>query len=417
MNNDNNWLVALDPVNALSEETHWDAGFDANRQLVYSKLGPYQKIFPRPADFVQRFYHTLYPLPIEEWRSQDQVKLYDDFCTIDIVLDVRFQATYSFALSHREILTEINEYIKQAYHDLAFDIVHRELLNLSDGLWVQEGLTKTEQKINRAVAEMLMLQNIQSQVICSLKAYFEEFPDVQFAKERVYLYVMKKNHEFKEQQREEEYRQAQESEIQKIQFKREQIKHLSELAALDRERQAVQAENSLLLLEERKLQQQRQLLMKKSIHEDRIRHQTELEQLALDEEIKLRQLRKDRLQEQEKFEKDQEIEHQSILKTRELQAQLEEYERKQTRWREVKNKIHSEELDDKYRRKQLEFDVDLDYKQRYEQKRLQIQQESLEVKKDADKYLQREIELLKLDKERLELELAINANKEKNRLS
>ncbi len=413
----NNWLVALDPVNALSQETEWDAGFDADRQLVYSKLGPYQKIFPRPADFVKRFYHTLYPLPIEEWRSTDQVKLYDDFCTIDIVLDVRFQATYRFALSHREILTEINEHIKQAYHDLAFDIVHRELLNLSDGLWVQEGLTQTEQKINRAIAEMLMLQNIQSQVICSLKAHFEEFPDVQFAKERVYLYVMKKNHEFKEQQREEEYRQAQESELQKIQFKREQIKQLTELAALDRERQSVQAENSVQLLQERKAQQQQQLLMKKSIHEDRLKHQTELEQLALAEEIKLRQLRKDRLHEQEKLEKDQEIEHQSVLKARELEAQIEDYERKQARWSELKNKIHSEELYYKYHRKQLEFDVDVDYKQRYEQRRLQAQQESLAVKKDADKYLQREIELLKLDKERLELELEINANKEKNRLS
>ena len=76
------WLVAIEPENEITNIEVWEPGFEANRQIVQSKLGPYSKFFLRPENFIKRFYHTIYPLPIEEWQSIEQIKLYDGFCTI-----------------------------------------------------------------------------------------------------------------------------------------------------------------------------------------------------------------------------------------------------------------------------------------------------------------------------------------------
>lgn len=170
----------------------WEAIFDADRQLVHTKIGPYGKLFLRPEGFVKRFYHHVYPLPVENWLITQQIKLYDGFCTIDVTLDIRFQATLKYALSNMDILTDINGHIKTAYEDLLINLIHKELLNLSDGAWVQKGVADIEKKISLAVSEMLILQNIQSQTLCTLKPSFEEFPDVQLAQESVYLCVLKK---------------------------------------------------------------------------------------------------------------------------------------------------------------------------------------------------------------------------------
>ena len=145
--------------------------FDADRQLVHTKIGPYWKLFLRPEGFVKRFYHHVYPLPIENWRVIQQIKLYDGFCTIDVALDIRFQATLKYALGNMDILPSINEHIKTVYEDLLINLIDKELLNLSDGAWVQKGVTDIEAKISLAVSEMLILQNIQSQTLCIIKTF------------------------------------------------------------------------------------------------------------------------------------------------------------------------------------------------------------------------------------------------------
>ncbi len=245
------WLIAGIPEINSDQDEVWEPGFDVDRQVVHSKFGPYKKIFLRPEKFVKRFYHTVYPLPIEEWQCTEQIKLYDDFCSMDLTLDVAFQATFDYALSNIEILSELNEHIKNAYYGLVIDIVNRELLNLSDGAWVQEGLEPVEKKICTLVSEMLILKNIQSQVVCKLRPSFEEFPDVQFAKESVYLCVLKKSFEFNDQENEELFRQQQEQEKRKIEHKRKQLKRLDEIAEVDRQKQAVDAENNMNFLKER----------------------------------------------------------------------------------------------------------------------------------------------------------------------
>ena len=409
------WLIAGVPgINSASDEV-WESGFEADRQIVLSKFGPYQKIFLRPEKFIKRFYHSVYPLTIEEWQCTEQVKLYDDFCTMDIALDVRFQATFNYAVSNMEILSELNEHIKSAYYGLAIDIVNRELLNLSDGGWVQDGLEAVEKKIGTSISEMLILQNIQSQVVCKLKPSFEKFPDVQFAKETVYLCVLKKSFEFSDQEKEELFRQQQEQEKQKIEHKRKQLKRLNQVAEVDRQKQALDAENNKRFLKQREKLQLEQFEIKKKIHADRIKHNNKLKEMTFIAELE----EKARLKAEERASEEEEklllITHQVKLKQKELESEIGIYEREQESWREAKDKTHTEELDLKHRQKQLEFDTDVGYKKRYELQRLAMQEESFAARKKSDVYLKREIELLELEKQRLALKLSIKDFKNKDK--
>lgn len=410
-----NWLATGAQDQNFSSEDIWEADFDADRQIVHSKLGAYTKVFLRPEKFIKRFYHTVYPLPIEEWHCHDLIKLYDDFCTMDLTLDVRFQATLNYALNNIELLAELNEHIKDAYHGLVMDIVNRELLNLSDGSWVQEGLGAVEKRICLSISEMLILQNIQSQVICKLRPAFEEFPDVRFAKENVYLGVLKKSFEFSEQQKQELFRQQQEQEKQKIEHKRQQLKQMTEVAELDLERQAIQAETNRRLLEEKVHHQQEQSEIKKKLHAEKIKHNNQLKEMTQVAELEENEKQQAKLRDSEEQEKIELIALHKKLKVRELKAELEEYEMEQASWREAKNKTHTDNLDLKHRQKQLEFETDVSYKKRYEQKRLAMQEESFAFRKKADTYLKREIELLELEKKRVALELSIKKEKEEEK--
>jgi len=407
-----NWLLASELDDGIDTYDVWESGFEADRQVVFSKLGPYTKFFLRPANFVKRFFHTVYPLPIEEWQCKEQVKLYDDFCTINIILDVRFQATFSYASNNIEILTELNDHIKAAYHDLSIDIVHKELLNLPDGSWVRNGLEKIETKISNFVSEMLIMQNIQSQVVCNLTPTFEEFPDVKFAKESVYLNVLKKSFEFKDQQKALLFEQQQQEEKTKIVHKRSELERINEIAELERQKQLVQAENKKQRLLDKIQYQQEQFEISKKLHKDAVEHNVDLKKITLSAEFKEKTNEMTFQREHEQQEKQKQIDHQAMIKEQELLADITEYEREQASWRDSKDKTHAEELDLKHRQQQLEFETDAGFKKRYESQRLAMQEESFMVRKNADVYLKREIELLELEKKRLALQLSIKEHKE-----
>lgn len=359
----------------------WEAIFDPDRQLVRTKIGPYGKLFLRPEGFVKRFYHQVYPLPVENWLITRQIKLYDGFCTIDVTLDIRFQATLKYALSNMDILSDINKHIKTTYKDLLINLVDKELLNLSDGAWVQKGVSDIEKKIALAVSEMLILQNIQSQTSCTLKPSFEEFPDVQLAQESVYLCVLKKSFEFNEAKREELFRQEQDLENQKIEHKQKQLEQLNRDAEMERLKQAQEAANKKLLLEEKEKQLLEQFEIEKRLHAEKIRHDNSLKEIALEAELQEQQKREARLRAAEQAIQTESLAHQA------------------------------KQLDFEQRQKQLEFEADLKSRQR----RLEMQKESYNSRQESDIYLRGEIELLELEKQRLELQLAIkNAKKQQS---
>jgi hypothetical protein len=86
----------------------------------------------------------------------------------------------------------------------------------------------------------------------------------------------------------------------------------------------------------------------------------------------------------------------------------------QASWLAAKNKEHELQLEQEQIQKQLKFDMDIANKKREEQRRIEMQEQNYETKKNSDIYLRREIELLELDKKRLELEAAIKEVKPEN---
>jgi hypothetical protein len=385
----------------------WDPVFDADRQLVLTKLGPYWKLFLRPEGFVRRFYHLIYPLPVENWRVNHQIKLYDGFCTIDVMLDIRFQATLKYARSNMDILADINGHIKTAYEDLLINLIDKELLNLSDGAWVQKGLTDIEKKISLAASEMLILQNIQSQTLCTLKASFEEFPDVQLAQESVYLCVLKKSFQFNDAQREELFRQEQEIEKQKLEHKQKQLEQLNRDAELERLKQSQNALNTKLLLEEKEKQLLEQFEIEKRLHTEKVKHENSLKEITLEAELQEQQKHEARLRIAEQTNHMELLAHQAKLKAKELEADIAKYEIQQARWRESKDKTHAQQIAFDQRQKQLEFEVEIENQKRREQHRLELKKENFKNRKESDVYLRREIELLAREKQHLERQLAI----------
>ncbi|MDP3877598.1 MAG: hypothetical protein Q8Q50_11510 [Methylobacter sp.] len=385
----------------------WEPVFDADRHLVYTKIGPYWRLFLRPEGFVKRFYHKVYPLPIESWQLAQKISLYDGFCSIDVNLEIRFQASLKYALSNMDILTELNAHIKSTYHDVLISLIDKELLKLADGSWVLKGVSEIEQKIALEVSETLILQNIQSQTLCTLKPVFAEFPEVQLAQERVYLCVLKRSFEFNEAKREELFHQQQEFEKQALEHKQQQLEHFNHEAELERLRQAQDAENKQRLLEEQEQQQLAQFDIEQRLHAEKVKHENRLKAISLEVELEEQQKQETRQRLAEQQTHAELLAHQAKLKEKELEADIAKHELQQARWRESRDKLHAEQVAYEQRQKQLEFDADVENKKRQEQQRLDMQRESYDNRKEADVYLRREIELLELEKQRLELQLSI----------
>ncbi|MDD1620285.1 MAG: hypothetical protein LUQ11_02305 [Methylococcaceae bacterium] len=318
-----NWLAGGDIVEEhyLGADS-WIAGFDADRQAVVIKLGPFKRLFLRPEKFTKRFYHQLHPLTIEIWPYRRQIKLFDDFCTVDMVLDLRFQATLSYVQRNSELLPTINQHIKRTYADLLDDIVNRELQNLGDGSWVHTGLSLVEQSITRSICEQLAIQQIQSQAICNIKASFEEFPAVQPGRDNVYLNVLKKTFEINDQKNRELIRQQRMLEQQEFEEKQRRLEHLKQLIEIETQAQAIEAEKNRRLLEEKEDQLSRQLAIEKRIHAEQLRHEAQLKEMLLDSELRLQEQRqaKQRLAEIQQL--NEQLAHQARIEDTKIMAEL-----------------------------------------------------------------------------------------------
>lgn len=343
MNSDNteidNWLIKDSSTgDTPAEFEKWEPIFDANRHLVYSKLGPFKRLFIRPEKFVKRFYHEVYPLPIEHWQMSKQIELYDGFCTIELALDICFQATLKYALNNIGILSDINAYIKNSYEEILINLIDNELLNLSDGVWVLKGITAIEDRISFSIGEMLILQNIQSRILCTINPTFKEFPDVQLAHKNVYLCVLKKNFESNLEKKEELFRQEQIIEQQNQEHQQKLITQAKQHAELERLKLAQDALNKKLLLEEQEQHLREHFEIEKRIHTEKVKHEQTLKEISLQAEIQQQQKHQARLRDAELKDHTALLAHQSRLQTEKLEAEIANYQYQQDRWKEIKNK-------------------------------------------------------------------------------
>jgi hypothetical protein len=335
------WLVNDTSNDNSAVLEKWEPIFDADRHVVYSKFGPFKRLFLRPEKFVKRFYHQVYPLPVEHWCISKQLELYDGFCTIDVTLDVCFQATLKYALNNIDTLSEINTHIKSTYEDLVINVIDTELLSLSDGTWVQKGITDIEEKIAFAIGEMLILQNIQSRPLCTINPTFKDFPDVQLAHKNVYLCVLKQSFDFNNEKREELFRQDQETEKQKQAQKRKLLDQLKLDGELERLKQTQEALNKKFLLEEQEKQLLEQFEIEKRIHAEKVKQENILKEISFEADIREQEKHKTRLRMAEQKDQMELLAQQSRLKEKKLEADIAYYEIQQSRWQEAKNKAEN----------------------------------------------------------------------------
>lgn len=423
----------------------WEPGFDADRQLVATRLGSYRKLFQRPDDFVKRFYHRLYPLPIENWQLTAQTSLYGGFCSIDTRLEIRFQPTCKYAIANSDALPDINQHIKTTYDGLIRDAITKELLNLADGRWIMEGLQDVEKSIANSVNEALMLRNIQCRTVCVLQPGFQELTeadglDARFAHEAIYLRVEQKNFQFREHQQQEKLRQQQALRQQELEHQREQLEIHSQQEHLKRLQQAQEAENAKQLLQEKERQQAEQFAIEECLHRDRIAHERHLRELAKEAENQELIEQQNQQQELEKRLQEEKFAHETLLKEQELEHEIALFKKQQRQWNQAKESLHQEKLKQEHlfkaqeqaaqirtrenettaelKMQELLMAEKLKHENRLKEMQLQAEVEEHERRflatEKTDAYLRREIELLVLEQRRAELNRSIQQAQQQN---
>lgn len=424
-----NWLSGLHN-SAVADQGVWDPGFDAERRIVVSKLGPYYRLFERPEHFIPRFYHRLYPLLIEDWFITIQSRLYGGFCTMATELHIIFQPTLNYAKRNSDVLPEFNEHIKTNYEGMLKDIVGAELRSLDRVDWVQTGLDFMERQIETAINETLILKSIQCRTQCLLKPVFEELSDHaelddRFTQSSVYLNVMKKNFEFRQQKNTELFRQEEELERQHLTHQQNLLETINQEDQLKRQKQALEAEAVKRQLEEERRQRIERYAIESRLYEEKITHETHLkaieqekevqykkEQQLIQQQIELqmqaRQLEHDLLMKQKERESELKIfehqrlqllqakEHEQQLKQLEVEAELKEQELLQIEQQKMLERLESEKISHQSRLDEMQREAEL--------RALELRAEATQNK---DKFLRREIEWLVLDKQRAELTRAI----------
>jgi hypothetical protein len=325
------WLAGLNPELADSGQVSWDPGFDGERRVVLSRLGPYRRLFQRPQKFIPRFFHRVYSLPIEDWYLSAKTELYSGFCSIETELNIHFQPTFAYAERNMEALPEINKSIKISYEGLIRDVIDGELCNLKDGNWIKTGLAHAERRIESVINEALMLRQIQCRTICALKSSFEEISDDaalndNFNLEAIYLSVMQKNFEFREKQNQELLRQEEELELQRLAHKKKLLQQIDQEDEIQRQQQALKAENMKRLLDEQGQQYSEQYVIKTRLHSEKIKHEKQLQEIEESEEIEYKKNQQIRQHQLERLVQMKKREHEIFLKEQQVAAEIKEME-------------------------------------------------------------------------------------------
>jgi hypothetical protein len=158
------------------EDQDWEAGFEGDRRIVVSRLGPFRRVFARPKRYNPRFFHRIYDLVIEDWSIPLQPPQFGHLCRVDADLSLRFQPTLRYAREHLEHLDRLGEHVKASYLTLLQDAAEQELRSLESVEWLDRGQSALERRIENTVHELLALRDIQSRARCRIEIHFAD-PD------------------------------------------------------------------------------------------------------------------------------------------------------------------------------------------------------------------------------------------------
>ncbi|HYE35319.1 hypothetical protein [Methylocaldum sp.] len=276
----------------LDSNSHWEAGFEGDRRVVVSILGPYRQVFPRPKRYLQRFFHRVYELRIEDWQIPLEPLQLGALCTIEAALSVRFQPTVKYARENLDRISDLGSYIRTSYRTLLQDAAEQELRQLEHATGFEDGHTHVERRIEDIANELLAMRDIQCRARCTIQTVFADLENLDEHAETVdskhngvYLELIRRRRHLNERLAREHYeREANERKLKLEHEERmlELIRREAELrkAQRDHETEHVRAE---LTAEETRAAEQYDSEVR--LREERIRHETRLKQMELDADL------------------------------------------------------------------------------------------------------------------------------------
>ncbi|MGH8474514.1 MAG: hypothetical protein ACRER2_01870 [Methylococcales bacterium] len=206
------------PFFESEQSLEWDPGFEGDRWIVMSRFGPFIKVYKKPVNYRKRFHHKVFHLPVRDWKIENSASHFTGFCTLTARLQIRFQPTIRYVLDHVEALPDVVGHIMTSYEGLVKDVMERELSLAEDGAWIDQGLDPIERSIENTVNESLAAQNIQCRTHCELDPEFDESEHSiesmsgHFERQMAYLKLMRRNHDFETQRKQEIFRHTEQNE-------------------------------------------------------------------------------------------------------------------------------------------------------------------------------------------------------------
>lgn len=292
----------MDDFGLSEEDFHWEAGFEGDRRVVVTRVGPFRRVFPRPKRYAQRFYHRVYELAIEDWRIPLETPQFGALCSVEAELSIRFQPTLRFVREHLDRLDKIGDFIKASYRTLLQDAAEQELRALETTDWLDLGHTALERRIETVIHELLAIRDIQSRARCRIETRYadpesleEHAATVDARYQGVVLELMRRRREAAERLAREHYdRQILEHRL-KLEHEERMLELLQREAELRRLKQDQETEQvrSELSADETRFSEQTESEIR--LREERIRHEARLRQMELEADLREKSLRAEAL--------------------------------------------------------------------------------------------------------------------------
>lgn len=270
----------------FGDNERWVAGFEGDRRVILTQIGPWKRLFARPKDYVRKIHHRVYDLQIEDWTLHMTPPPLGQLCSFSTTLDIRFQPTVSFARQHMDHLEHLGSHIKSLFQPVIRDLAEEALKDLESGAWLEIGHSALEQEIEDSIQDLLAIRDIQSRCRCRIDANFEEVDSAQLdadiastdpARNLIALQMMKR-------QRESQERLARERHHHYLLDQRMRLEQQSEvLELMRRETEMIKAQEAELTLKA-----QEQLIAEEARQRARIESDVRLmrERLRLEAEVK-----------------------------------------------------------------------------------------------------------------------------------
>jgi hypothetical protein len=271
----------------------WESGFESDRRVVVSRLGPFLSVFPRPQKYKRRLHHRVYELGIRDWHVPIHDLEIGGLCSIRTDLSIRFQPTVKYAREHPEHLADLHRHVIEGHQALLQDIVEKELHKMEwDARWIERGCSHIEREIERSCNERLAIRNIQCRTRCTVHPSFGDLAEITAESvapwarhRRVYLELLKRRQSAEQEHK----RELSEHERELRQKQLEQESDLLELARREEALRKAKLESELSVLRaELAAEEVRQAEQRESearTREEQIRHMANLRKLEMEADV------------------------------------------------------------------------------------------------------------------------------------